>query len=402
VREEPKANKGKQGGFVRDPITWTTYGLVGYFAFTETVLGPIMPFLRKEQGLGYAAAGLHFSAFALGGLLVGVLGDRVLRRWGRWTGIWGGAAGMALGVLLLVLSPGAWATVPATFAMGSCGALLLVASEALLSDRHGEWSAVALSESNVAASACAIAAPLLVGAFAASGLGWRAALGAPVAALALLAALSFSRSRARPERTTAAVEEGAATGGRSRALSPRYWAFWVLVSLGVASEWCVGYWGADFLDNGAGLTRPGAAAALTLFLVAMLVGRLLGSRLAHAVPPTTLLAATLCVALAGFSVFWLSGGTAPALAGLFVTGFGIGSVYPLGVSAALTAAPGNADVAAARLSLGGGGAVFLAPLALGALADRAGIGLAFGVVAPMLLAAIALAIVAGRTKPAET
>ena len=400
VREEPKANKGMRGGFARDPITWTAYGLVGYFAFTMTVLGPIMPFLREEQGLGYAAASLHFSAFALGGVLVGLLGDRVLVRWGRREALWGGAAGMALGALLLVLGPGAWATVPAALVMGTCGALLLVASEALLSDRHGEWSAVALSESNVAASACAISAPLLVGAFAASGLGWRPALVAPVAALALLAALTFFRSSGPPERDVAG--EGAATGTGPRALPPRYWAYWVLVTLGVGSEWCVGYWGADFLDDSAGLTRPGAAAALTLFLVAMLLGRLLGSRLARIVPPTTLLAATLCVALAGFPLFWLSGGTTPALLGLFVTGFGVGSVYPLGVSAALAAAPGNADAAAARLAVGGGGAVLVAPFALGALADRVGIGTAFGVVAPMLLAAVALAFIAGRTSPAGT
>jgi fucose permease len=393
MREEPGADKRERGAFVRDPITWTAYGLVGYFAFTETVLGPIMPFLREEQGLGYAAASLHFSAFALGGVLVGLLGDRVLVRWGRWEALWGGAAGMALGALLLVLSPGAWATVPAALAMGVCGALLLVASEALLSDRHGGWSAVALSESNVAASACAISAPLLVGAFAASGLGWRPALVAPVAALALLAALSFSRPQGLPERDVAGEACGEPPG--TRALPPRYWAFWALVTLSVGSEWCVGYWGADFLA-GTGLTRPGAATALTLFFVAMLAGRLLGSRLARALPPTTLLAATLCVALAGFPLFWLSGGAVHTLLGLFVTGFGIGSVYPLGVSAALAAAPGNADAAAARLAVGGGGAVLVAPFALGALADRVGIGPAFGVVAPMLLAAVALALGAGR------
>ena len=403
MREEPEADKRERGpgrgAFARDPITWTAYGLVGYFAFTETVLGPIMPFLREEQGLGYAAAGLHFSAFALGGVLIGFLGDRLLGRWGRWAGLWGGAAGMAAGILLLIMSPGAWATIPAALAMGVCGALLLVASEALLSDRHGEWSAVALSESNVAASACAISAPLLVGVFAASGLGWRAALVAPVAALALLAALSFSRSQSLLEGDVAG-EGGVPSGPRT--LPPRYWAFWSLVSLGVASEWCVGYWGADFLAGGAGLTRPGAAMALTLFFVAMLAGRILGSRLARVLPPTTLLAATLCVALAGFPLFWLSEGIAPTLVGLSVTGFGIGSVYPLGVSVALAAAPGNADVAAARLAVGGGGAILIAPLSLGALADRVGIGSAFVVVAPMLLAAVALALVAGRGGRAET
>ena len=165
--------------------------------------------------------------------------------------------------------------------------------------------------------------------------------------------------------------------------------------MGVASEWCIGYWGADFLSGETGLGRPGAAAALTVFFAAMLAGRVAGSRLARVVPPTVLLAATLCLALAGFPLFWLSAGTTLTLAGLFVTGLGIGSVYPLGVSAALAAAPDNRDAAAARLAVAGGGSVLLAPFALGAVADRVGIGTAFGIVAPMLLAAVLLALVAG-------
>ena len=72
-----------RGGFVRDSATWMTYGLVGYFAFMETVLGPIMPFLRTELGLGYTTASLHFSAFALGAVLLGLFGDKILGRFGR-------------------------------------------------------------------------------------------------------------------------------------------------------------------------------------------------------------------------------------------------------------------------------------------------------------------------------
>ncbi len=82
--------------------------------------------------------------------------------------------------------------------------------------------------------------------------------------------------------------------------------------------------------------------------------------------------------------------------GLFVTGLGIGSVYPLGVSAAIASAPDNTDTAAARLAVGGGGAVLVAPFVLGAVADRAGIGTAFGIVVPMLLVAVSLALIAGR------
>jgi fucose permease len=380
----------KQAGFARDSTTWMTYGLVGFFAFMETVLGPIMPFLRRELDLGYAAASLHFSAFALGAVLLGFFGDRIVGRWGRRAALWGGAFGVAAGAIFLIFSPSAWGTVPATFVMGICGALVLVTTQAVLSDRHGEYSAVALTESNVTASACAIVAPLLVGASAASGLGWRAALVLPVVALLMLAARFFSRTLDLPPNT---AKDEPADGPT---LPPLYWAFWTLVALGVASEWCVGYWGADFLADGTGLTRPAAATSLTAFFAAMLVGRVVSSRLARTLPPAILLAATLFVAFLGFPLFWLSPGTLLALAGLFLTGLGIGGVYPLGVSAAIAAAPGNTDAAAARLAIGGGGAIFVAPFVLGALADRVGIGTAFGIVVPMLLAALALALIAGR------
>ena len=386
-----KQSSGAQAGFARDSATWMTYGLVGFFAFMETVLGPIMPFLRRELDLGYTAASLHFSAFALGGVVLGFFGDRVVGRWGRRLSLWGGAFGMAAGALLLILSPSAWRTVPAAFAMGICGALLLVTSQALLSDRHPEWGAVALTESNVTASACAIAAPLLVGASAASGLGWRAALVFPVVALVLLAARFFYRPMDLPPSP---AEEDARAD--EAPLPPRYWAFWALVALGVASEWCVGYWGADFLADGTGLTRPAAATSLTAFFGAMLAGRIASSRLARVLSPAVLLAATLSAALLGFPLFWLSPGAPLALSGLFVTGLGIGGVYPLGVSAAIASAPANTDVAASRLAVGGSGAILVAPFVLGALADTVGIGTAFGIVVPMLFAALSLALIAGR------
>ena len=368
-----------------------TYGLVGFFAFMETVLGPIMPFLRMELGIDYTTASLHFSAFALGAVLLGLFGDRLSARWGRLASLWGGAFGMGVGAAILISVPSPWGTIPATFVMGLCGALVVVTSQALLSDRHGEFSAVAVTESNITASACAIAAPLLVGAFAAAGLGWRTAFAVPIVALLLLASAFLFRTPDLP-RTMAKGEDRA--GGL--ALPPRYWALWTLVALGVASEWCLAYWGADFLADGTGLSRPAAATSLTAFFVAMLGGRIASSRLARFLPTMLLLAATLGLSLVGFPLFWFSPGSILTLAGLFVTGLGIGGVYPLGVSAAIAAVPGNSDAAAARLSIGGGGAILIAPFVLGALADRIGIATAFGIVMPMLLAALALALVALR------
>jgi len=385
-----KATSRPQQRFVRHPLTWATYALVGYFAYLETVLGPLMPFLRAEHGFSYTVASLHFSSFALGGMLVGFFGDRVTGRWGRRASLWGGGAGMAAGALLLAASPVTPGTILGALLMGTFGALLLITTQAILADKYGEWSAVAITESNVAASACAILASLAVGAFAALGLGWRAALVPPVAALVLLAV----RFRAEPLGRVRTHES--ASGKTSSALPMRFWVYFGVLFLGVSVEWCVAYWGTDFLENGVGLGRSAAATALSVFFVAMLAGRLLGSRLARELSGGTLLSATLGVALAGFPLFWLSTVPALSLLGLFVVGLGVGSVYPLAISAAVAAAPGRTDTATARLGLAGGGAILTAPFVLGAFADRVGIERAYGIVVPLLLAAVVLTLLAGR------
>jgi fucose permease len=391
-----KATPRPQERFVRYPLTWATYGLVGYFAYLETVLGPLMPFLRAEQGFSYTVASLHFSAFALGAVPVGFFGDRVAGRWGRRASLWGGGAGMAAGALLLGASPVPPGTILGAFVMGTCGGLLLITTQAVLADKYGEWSAVAITESNVAASACAILASLAVGAFAALGLGWRVALIPPVAALLLLAV------RFRSEPLGRARTHESASGEASPALPARFWVYFGVLFLGVSVEWCVAYWGTDFLEKGVGLGRSAAATAVSVFFVAMLAGRLLGSRLARAQPGGTLLLATLCVALAGFPVFWLFAVPALNLLGLFAVGLGVGSIYPLAISVGVATAPGRTDTATARLGLAGGGAILTAPFVLGAFADRVGIERAYGIVVPLLLAAVVLTLVAWRMGASET
>ena len=69
--------------FARERLTWASYWMLGYFAFLQTILGPLMPFIRGELHLNYVVASLHFSAFALGAVVTGVFGDRMARRWWR-------------------------------------------------------------------------------------------------------------------------------------------------------------------------------------------------------------------------------------------------------------------------------------------------------------------------------
>ena len=71
--------------------------------------------------------------------------------------------------------------------------------------------------------------------------------------------------------------------------------------------------------------------------------------------------------------------------GLFVAGIGVANLYPLIVALALGAAPGQSNEAGARLTFASGTAILAAPLLLGALADAAGIRLAYGVVPIFIL-----------------
>jgi MFS family permease len=376
--------------FVRDRFTWLAYLMLGYYAYFQAATGPLMPFLRTELGLSYGLGGLHFSAFALGMITTGLTADRVTGRLGRCQIFWGGAAGMAAGAVLLTLGRHAAVTICGAAIMGLFGSLLLITIQASLSDRHGERRAIAFTESNVVASVCATLAPLCVGGLQQAGIGWRGGLWLMVALAAGLAVAMHRESLPAP---------GVVTTGRRRAagrLPAAYWAYWLVIVLCVAAEWCLAFWSADFLATAAGLPQGVAATAVGLFYLAMIIGRVIGSRLAWILPTGRLLLAALGVAALGFPLFWLARLPALNVAGLFVTGLGVANLYPLALSAATGAAAGQANTASARISLAAGLAILTAPLLLGGVADRVGIQSAYGLVIGLLAAAVAMVVWANR------
>jgi MFS family permease len=383
--------------FTRVRLTWVAYWMLGYFAFLEAVLGPLMPFIQSDVRLSYLLASLHFSAFALGAVVMGATADRLTRWWGRRVSFWGGGLGMAVGALLVALSPVVVGTIAGAFLMGLLGGLLLITIQAVLADYYGHWTSVALTEANVVASAFAFLAPVLVGLVTGAGLSWRLSL-FPVIAFFLVVGLLYRRESF--PRRPATLEETAASG-RTR-LPLAYWAFWLVIVLETGAEWCVAYWGASFLVADSTLSKADAAAAMGAFFLAMLIGRFIGSRLTRAISGITVLAGSLVLALLGFPLFWLAPLPLLRLVGLFVVGLGLANVYPLGVALATSVAPGEADRASARTAVAGGLSALVAPFILGALSDHIGIGAAFGVALPMLLLALLFAVAAGRAHVADT
>ena len=248
--------------FIRERRTWAAYLLLGLFAYLETTIGPAMPFPRSELGLGYAVASLHFSAFAAGAVGVGLTGERWVRRFGRHGSLQGGLGGMTAGALLIAFSPSIIRTIVGALVMGMFGTLSLIVKQAILSDLHGAQRTIALTESNVVATSAAVTAPLLIGGFAALGLGWQTALALPAPCAALLWR-TFRGARFPHSRPLADSH----TGGQR--LPATFWVLCLVLFLVAAVDWCMAYWGADFLASVVGLDRAAAATAMTLFFVAM-------------------------------------------------------------------------------------------------------------------------------------
>jgi len=149
--------------FARTDVTWAAYLLLGYFGYLQAVLGPVMPFLRHDLRLSYAAGGLHFSAFAAGMIVAGLTGARITAWLGRPVVFWGGAVGMAVGAVMVVVGGRLALTVAGAGVMGLLGTLLLVTIQAVLSDQHGPYRTRALTEANIGASLASGLAALLVG-----------------------------------------------------------------------------------------------------------------------------------------------------------------------------------------------------------------------------------------------
>jgi fucose permease len=159
------------------------------------------------------------------------------------------------------------------------------------------------------------------------------------------------------------------------------------------------FWSADYLENSLGMLKVDAAQAVSLFLVAMIIGRLFGSRLVHHFCTYKVIIVSVLVAAAGFLAFWMTKFVLLGLVGLFITGLGVASLYPLTLSLAIGTANNNTVQASARATLASGTAILALPLVLGRLADMVGIRQAYGVVAILLISVFLIILITRRNDP---
>lgn len=372
---------------IRIRLTWYAYLLSGFFTFIISIQGNIIPFLRDELRLSYAAVSLHPSALAAGMMATGLFTERVLGALGRrWTCLVG-VAGCIGGLLAIFAARNAASSIAGCALVGLTGGMLPGIIGGLLADLHRGARDQVFTECGAVTYACAITANLATGVAAAYAFGWRGALLFGAACGLLLGAAFFGD--ALPEAPRRIRQASARLPAAS-------WAFLIMLGLGVALEMTMLLWSPAYLEQVAGLPRSAAVTAAAAFPAAMLVGRSAGSVLVRRIAPAILYPAALGLIAPGFLAFW-GGFSAPiAVFGLFLAGLAVALLYPLSLSFAVGAAGAAGNAASARSGLAAGTAVLAAPIALGALADHVGLSRAY-LIAPILAAAILLCFVAARS-----
>jgi MFS family permease len=371
----------------RTSVIWVAYAAPTVLTFILSLVGPLLPHLRAELSLGYAEAAFHTSAFALGMIAMGFVGDRVSDTLGRRRTLWLGIVGLAVGLTLVGLAPALWVSVLGCAVAGLLGTLLLVVGPGLLAETDPALHGVYFAEQNVIANLGALMAPpcvLLIVQLS----GWRMVFAVGWITLAV-SILLFGRVRL-PE-----ARRAAAGGGEGRLPLP-YWAFWSLLLIAVSAEFSMSVWGPTYLETAVGLSRDNAVLGVAAFPMGMILARAVGVVLLHRMSPPALTLPSLGLSFVGFMLFWKGGAAWTGLAGLFVTGLGIGNLFAISMAMGVSAAGAATTAATARAPLGSGLAIIAAPLVLGALADRYGIATAYAVV-PVLLAGGVVAFALGRS-----
>lgn len=351
-------------------------------ALIQGGLGALLPYMGKDLPMTHTLESLHITGLAVGGLVASALAEIIRRRMGRGRLLVVGAVSCAVGASLLAVAPAPVVSAAAMLFVGFGLTSTLITGQVLVVALHGrQRGSRMIGEINVSYGIGAVVAALLLPLIAVSVFGWRGFAAIPAAMLVFLVVplVLMGIRRTSTEGEVASAKDFPPASGRAR-FAP------VVMVLSVVVEWGFLFWLATHLTTVAGLHTDEAARAVAAMWFAVLVGRIVGSRLLGAIPPRTLLAVSLVLAVAAtFSLNAVTTPTGAIITGV-VAGLAVANLYAGSIAFLIDADPARADRAVARGSLAAGAALIVAPLAMGMMADVIGLRIAFLLVGTIAVA----------------
>lgn len=379
--------------FVRSRTTWFSYVMMGFFGFALSLIGPLMPFIAEKMSLSYTQVGYHFMLLGVGGLLTGVVGDKVIRRVGHNRMGWGSLVVAASALFGIIYGDSIEITLLFALLYSIGNSFIIMITTFTLATITPEHSTKAFTEGNIAGGSGMIAGPLLVGAIASSTLGWQAVAFLPLIFMIVIAFFFWDASLSESSSTQNETSTESAIASNKARLPYLFWIFGGLMFLAVAIEFLISSWGANFLTTIVGYDPALSASLISVFALAVVLGRLVGRRLLDFLSQSRLLVLSLLWVLLTFPIYWLSPIPILNVVGLFLIGLGIGNISPIIIAESMVAAGSAKDRASARFGLFPSLANLLMLHLMGVLSDAIGIQRAYILV--MLLTLIAIVVAMG-------
>ncbi|GAB2574738.1 MFS transporter [Paractinoplanes abujensis] len=329
-----------------------------------------LPQLKERQGVDDTFVSVILLLVCVAAAGGSVLADRVAARLGSRYALAGGLLTVAVGLgLTTVRTPVVLFTAVLILYGVGLGAVdaSLTMQGVLVQARLGRS---VLNRLFAAYTAAAIAAALLMSAFAAGGAGASVAVG--VAALfALLYVVSAWRFL-EPARTVLEGVERPAERTR-----PIIWICGAFVLTGFLADSAVSTWSSIYLDDS--LAAPAAVVPLgyAAYQATVLLSRLAGDHLVPRIGRTVAVTGALLVCAFGCALVTVVPTIGAAITGFALTGLGVGLLIPLAFSAAGEATPGHSDAVLARVNLFNYAGALLGAVVIGALSEPIGLRWAF-------------------------
>jgi predicted MFS family arabinose efflux permease len=336
---------------------------------------------------------------SVGIVVISLAGDRIAKRLGNDQMVWGAATLFGLALLGVTTGSSLAITLFFMFLFGSAiGAVVLISNTAIAL-AAGQHAAKAYTEANIIVGVAMIMGPVLAGLIAKSALGWQAIAFLPLIYVGILKVffwglrlpLAQSGKENSPE-STRDVD--------NRPLPLLFWIFGMLMFLSVGIENLVSAMGASFFTTVVGLDLSTSAAIMSVFAVAIVLGRMIGRYLLGLMTESRLLILSLVWVLLTFPLYWLS--TLPILnvLGMFLVGLGVGNLAPLCMSGAMTSAGEATNRASARFGLFPPIAILTFLQLFSILSDRFGMQRAYTFMIVLVIVAIAMVTSTNRLRRA--
>jgi fucose permease len=372
--------------------------LIGYlFIGTAAVLMPsVMPFITEEFsaiGLTLAAIGLIFPARSAGAIMGNILSGIGSDLLGRWRLVWLSALLLAAS-LALAAATKLWVLFVIGFVLISAAqSSLSTGINALVADANRGSRARALNKLHAVYGLGAAVSPLIIGYLIGRGLEWRWALGGTgliwlaygIVAYALGGSETRSEERGKAEK----LDLGMLRDGPFLALFLIAFAY-----NGVATS-LLG-WVALFMQESAGFSTFFAVSMISVFYVALTIGRVLCAAFAERIGYAT----TLLILLTGVTLTYplvvLGIHSYVVVAGVFLSGLSFSGLFPMALAYGSRLYPEQTGTVTGTLNVAMTLGAMIPPFWTGIIAESWGMQIALGFNFIMVVPLIFIGLYLGR------